>query len=114
MSRDFSKAAAFYSELVGWKTQEMPMPDGSYTLFANKHGNAGGGMPMPPHVPTEVPSYWIGYIHVPELDAVIKKVEENGGQILFPPMHVPGVGRFTQITDPTGAMVAIMTPEMPA
>ncbi len=114
MSRDFAKARTFYSELVGWKTEDAPMPQGTYTLFVSKGNHAGGGMPMPPDVPAEVPSNWVGYIHVPELDAAIKKVEANGGQVLFPPMQVPNVGRFTQISDPTGAVVALMTPEMPS
>jgi predicted enzyme related to lactoylglutathione lyase len=114
MSRDLPKAVKFYSELVGWKADEMEMPDGAYTLFSSKNGQACGGMPVPPEMPAEVPSNWIGYIFVPEVDSTIKKVEENGGQVLFPPMQVPNVGRFTQISDPNGTMVAIMTPEMPS
>lgn len=113
MSRDFSKAKAFYSELIGWKLNDMPMDNFVYTIFDNKTGNAGGGMQMPNEVPAEVPSNWTGYIHVPDVDATIKAAEQNGGQIIMPAFDVPGIGRMTQIMDPTGAVVAIMTPQMP-
>ncbi|MCA8913285.1 MAG: VOC family protein [Planctomycetes bacterium] len=110
MSRDFDKSTAFYSELIGWKAQEMPMPDGAYTLFQTANGNAGGGMPMPKDVPAEVPDNWTGYIHVTDIDKSCKDVEAAGGHVIFPPMEVPEVGRFSHISDPTGAVVAIMQP----
>ena len=110
MARDFPKARAFYSELIGWKTEEMPMPEGPYTLFRNGNGNSGGGMEMPHDVPKEVPSNWVGYIHVADIDKSCKNVEAAGGHVIFPPMEVPNVGRFSHISDPTGAMVAIMQP----
>jgi predicted enzyme related to lactoylglutathione lyase len=113
MTRDVKRATAFYTELIGWKTQVMPMPEGEYTLLQNKNGNAGGIMQMPPDVPKEVPANWVGYIHVPDVDKSAKAVDANGGHTFFPPMDIPNVGRFTHISDPTGAVVAIMTPAMP-
>ncbi|MCA8916423.1 MAG: VOC family protein [Planctomycetes bacterium] len=110
MARDFEKARVFYSELVGWKSEEMPMPEGKYTLFRNTNGNVGGGMEMPHDVPKEVPSNWVGYIHVADIEKSCKDVEAAGGQVIFPPMEVPNVGRFSHIADPNGAMVAIMQP----
>ncbi|MCB9896325.1 MAG: VOC family protein [Planctomycetes bacterium] len=110
MSRDFAKSRAFYTELIGWKPEEMPMPGGTYTLFRSKNGNAGGGMTMPPDVPKEVPDNWTGYIHVTDIEKSCKDVEAAGGHVIFPPMEVPNVGRFSQISDPTNAVVAIMQP----
>lgn len=114
ISRDFPRARAFYSELVGWKATEMPMPEGTYTLFQNGSGNVGGGMQAPPQIPAEVPSHWMGYVHVPDLEATLKKVQAAGGNVLMPPLDVPNVGRFAAIADPTGAAVSLMTPAMPA
>ena len=64
---------------------------------------------MPAHVPEEVPSHWVGYIHVADIDGSLDVVKAAGGQILFPVMGVPNVGRFTQLRDPSGAVVALMT-----
>jgi uncharacterized protein len=112
MTRGFDKAKAFYSELIGWKLEEMPVPggEGVYTLFQNRNGNAGGGMEMPNEVPAEVPGHWMGYIHVPDIDATVKAVEAAVGTVLMPVLEVPGIGRMTAIQDPTGAAVSVMTP----
>ena len=110
LTRDAAKATAFLGELLNWKAQEVDMPGGKYTLLFSEGRSASGMMPMPPQVPAEVPSHWVGYISVPDVDATAKFIEAAGGQILFPPMDVPGIGRFTQFLDPTGATAAIMTP----
>ncbi|MCZ7606788.1 MAG: VOC family protein [Planctomycetota bacterium] len=110
MSRDFAKAEKFYSELLGWNGVKMPMPGGEYTLFQVRGANAGGGMPMPAEVPAEAPSCWVGYIHVPNVDKAAETAQQLGAQLLVPVMDIPNVGRFTQIMDPTGAVVALMTP----
>ena len=110
LSRDFAKASKFYGELLGWEAQEMPMPDGNYTVFTKDGANVGGGMPMPAEAPAEAPSHWVGYIHVTDLDKALATAKAEGAQELFPVMEVPNVGRFTQIMDPAGAVVALMTP----
>ena len=111
MSRDFDKAKEFYTKLMGWDVAEMPMPEGYvYNIFMSGNGGVGGGMNMPPEVPPEMPSCWMGYIHAPDLDKALKAVDANGGQIAMPPMEVPGVGRMAHVMDPSGAVVALMTP----
>jgi predicted enzyme related to lactoylglutathione lyase len=65
---------------------------------------------MPKEIPAEVPSNWTGYIQVPDIDKTCKDVEAAGGQLMFPIMEVPDVGRFTHIQDPAGAVVAVMQP----
>lgn len=110
-SRDLDRAKDFYVRLLGWKPQDLPMPTGTYTVFQKPDGtNVGGGMAMPAEVPAEASSCWVGYIHVPDVDRTVAEAEAQGGQPLMPVMEVPGVGRFTQIQDPTGAVVAFMTP----
>lgn len=119
LSRDFARASAFYCELLGWTMKDMPMADGStpegkYTLFQKNGIIVCGGMLMPGEVPAEVPSHWAGYIHVPDVDRAVEAVKANGGQAPIPIMEAPGVGRFTRIIDPTGAVVELMTPAMPS
>lgn len=113
MSRDIAKSNEFFSKLLGWNTEVAPMPTGDYHLYLNDGAHAGGGMQMPDEAPAEAPSCFVGYIMVPDVDATLKTAEAEGGSALFPIMEVPNVGRFTQIVDPTGAVVAIMTPAMP-
>ncbi|WP_238586202.1 VOC family protein [Rhodococcus rhodochrous] len=57
------------------------------------------------------PPRWIGYIAVADADATAAKVAELGGKVLEELHNVPGVGRITMFTDPTGALVHVMQPE---
>lgn len=109
MTRDTAAAEKFYTGLLGWKAVDSGMPDMKYTLLKVGDKDAGGMMDMPPDVPKEVPSHWMAYITVDDVDALAKKTVELGGQVLHGPQDVPKVGRFSIIQDPTGAVVSLIT-----
>ena len=108
VTRDVAGAEKFYTELLGWKAVDSGMPGMNYTLFKTDGKDAGGLMEMPAEVPKEVPSHWMSYITVDDVDAMAKKTSELGGSILFEPQDIPGLGRFCIIQDPTGAVVSLM------
>lgn len=99
---------AFYGTLLGWEASEMPMPDGTYIVFSKNGTQMAGMMKIGPDW-GEVPPHWLGYIAVEDVDASAAQVESLGGGIIMPPTDVPGIGRFSVIRDPAGAVVAIMT-----
>lgn len=109
MTRDTDAAGKFYSELVGWKIVDSGMPGMAYSMLKAGDKDAGGMMAMPAEVPAEVPSHWVSYITVDDVDAATAKVAELGGTVLNGPMDIPTVGRFVTIQDPTGAVVALIT-----
>ena len=100
MSRDIDISKAFYAEVFGWtyETGEA-MPD--YNLIAGGNGGLGGLMAMPAEVPDMVPSHWVGYFAVADLEASSALVTENGGQMVTEAMSAPGVGSFATVHDPT-------------
>jgi predicted enzyme related to lactoylglutathione lyase len=108
MTRDTGDAGKFYSQLLGWKPVDSGMPGMKYTMFKvdGLEQSAGGMMAMPAEVPAHVPSNWMAYITVDDVDATAAKVKELGGQVLAGPMLVPGMGRFIAVMDPTGAAVS--------
>jgi predicted enzyme related to lactoylglutathione lyase len=108
MTRDTEAAGKFYSELIGWKPADSGMPGMQYTLFKVGDKDAGGMMAMPAEIPKEVPSHWMAYITVDDVDAAAKKVSELGGTVMHGPEDVPNVGRFCVIQDPTGAVVSLI------
>jgi predicted enzyme related to lactoylglutathione lyase len=55
------------------------------------------------------PSHWMPYVAVNDVDASVKRVEELGGKVCVPPSDIPNVGRFSVITDPTGATISLIT-----
>jgi predicted enzyme related to lactoylglutathione lyase len=108
VTRDVPEAEKFYTELLGWDAVDSGMPGMKYILFKAGDKDAGGMMEMPAEVPKEVPSHWMGYITVENIDALAEKVTQLGGQVMFGPQDIPNVGRFCLIQDPTGAVVSLM------
>ena len=111
VTSDATVATEFYSALFGWKVTESPMPTGgTYRIFA--HGQAsqtgetmvGGAM----EAPKGVPSGWLVYVGVEDVDAAAKKIGERGGKIVVPPTTVPDMLRFACATDPQGAAFGIL------
>ena len=107
MTRDIVAAKKFYSELIGWNPTDGGMPGMDYTLLKIGDKDAGGMMAMPDEVPKEVPSHWMSYIMVKDVDASAKKTTELGGTVIHGPQDIPTVGRYCVIQDPTGASVAL-------
>lgn len=108
MTRDSEAAGKFYSELIGWKVVDSGMPGMKYSILKAGDQDVGGMMDMPPDIPAEVPSHWMAYITVDDVDACAAKVAKLGGQVLHGPQDVPNIGRFCVIQDPTGATVSLM------
>ncbi len=106
MTPDVEKARAFYGELLGWTYQEMPMPTGPYTVFKQGDQMVAGAMALPAGDPA--PPAWMSYVSVADVDEALKKVGENGGQVIMPPMDVPNVGRFAVTADPTGGVLGLL------
>jgi uncharacterized protein len=110
-STNVDAAGKFYVQTVGWKTETMDMgPMGTYTLFQRpgegKEGNVGGMMAMPPTM-KDVPSHWLAYFAVADIDASTKKATDLGGKTVVPPTDIPNIGRFSIIRDPQGAVLAL-------
>ncbi len=105
------RAKKFYGAVVGWESEEMPMPDGKYTIVKSK-GKPVGGIMNKSDIPMlkNAPSHWGAYIQVDNVDAAVGKVAGAGGKVVRPCFDVPGVGRIAIIQDPTGGVVGIMTP----
>lgn len=55
------------------------------------------------------PSAWLAYVLVDDVEAATKKVVSLGGTVVKDVTEVPGMGHFSIITDPTGAMLGLWT-----
>lgn len=109
MSTDIEKAKKFYSAVLGWEYDGMPMGEmGTYWLIRAGQGMAGGAAQIDPKMHGPMPSHWMPYVAVKDVNATAKKAEKA---LLYPPMDVPDVGRMTAFKDPTGAVLSIMTPK---
>lgn len=99
---DLDRARGFYGELLGWKFEGGDDPNlGHYTtaLFEGKKvaglAKLGGDSPFPP--------MWSVYLAADDVDALARRVRDNGGEIVAEPMDIPDQGRMAYFKDPTGA-----------
>jgi hypothetical protein len=105
MTSDTKAAGKFYSDVVGWTTQEMPSGGGPpYTVFNQDSVGMAGMLHLPEH------TAWVGYIAVDNVDAHIEKIVAAGGKLWRPATDVPGVLRFAVMSDPQGAAIVVFTP----
>lgn len=106
MTDDVPTAAAFYSTLFGWGTQEMDMGDqGTYTLFTLGGDDVAGATGL---APVEgAPAHWATVFAVDDCDATLAAVTANGGTAMAGPFDTP-VGRIGVCADPQGAVFQII------
>jgi predicted enzyme related to lactoylglutathione lyase len=108
-ARGIEKAVPFYKEVFGWTDKKSDMGEGAppYIEFQLEGESIAGGMEMNPMVPAEVPSYWIAYFGVADVDASFKQATEAGAQEMLAPQDFPG-GRFAILGDPQGAAFGLL------
>lgn len=109
MTTDVEAAKGFYTGLFGWETEEMSMPDMTYTVIKAGNKGIGGIMCMPKDAPPGMPPMWGAYVTVDDVDATALTAEQLGGKLVVPPRDIPDVGRFCVIRDPQGAVVSAIT-----
>lgn len=110
MTGDVDKSKSFYTAVCGWTYEEMPMPEGTYTLAKSGDNIVGGIMDKAGTQMPDMPSNWGAYIAIDDPDAACAKVEGAGGKVIAPCFDVEGVGRIAIIQDPDGALIGIMKP----
>jgi len=106
-ARGLEKAIAFYEAVFGWTHQTRPMEGGpAYTEFQLGGESIAGGVEMSPMVPAEVPSYWMIYFTVDDVDRSFRKAIAAGAREMVAPQDFPG-GRFAIVGDPQGAVFGL-------
>jgi uncharacterized protein len=103
---DPAAAERFYTELFGWRTEEVPGGDQPYWGIYNGDRLNGGMMGMPADA-GPMPSHWLVYFGSEDVDADAGRIGELGGQIMVPPLDVPG-GRILVVRDPQGAAFGLV------
>ena len=99
-------ATRFYRDLFSWTSKDVDMgPMGTYTILNNGEEMVAGVMAGPS---PELPSHWINYVTVDDVDASAAQVVELGGRVLMPPTDAPEIGRFSVVADPEGAVFGLL------
>ena len=102
-SPDPAAATRFYTQLLGWELEVFPMGEFEYPMIKVNEQTHGGFGP----VDGDEPAHWLGSIVVDDVDAASARVTAAGGTILTEPSDIQGVGRWSVVTDPQGAVFAL-------
>jgi len=103
-ARGLEGAIPFYESIFGWSHSTTDVGDGSpsYTQFETDGDQIAGAFEMGGNVPAQVPSFWLIYFNVDDVDATAQEATSAGGTVTVHPQDYFG-GRFAVIRDPQGA-----------
>lgn len=112
-STDVKKSKKFYSDVMGWDIEDIPIGEGEfYSMFKHDGENVTAVSPMQPDMQAQgVPSHWSNYVSVDDVDAVAKKAKDLGATLIVEPMDVLESGRMAFLVDPVGATLGLWQPK---
>ena len=105
---DLDQAKTFYGKLFDWKMQDIPMPQGSYTMIDVGEGTGGGMMKQ---LMPGAPSAWLPYVLVDDIKVATQKAKSLGATVMRDVTEVMDMGWLSIITDPTGAALGLWQPK---
>jgi predicted enzyme related to lactoylglutathione lyase len=105
---DAAGASQFYKTLFGWEI--MAGQDDSGYLHIKNGEQFIGGIPPAAHRNPNTPPHWLSYFQVADCDASTAKAKELGATVYMGPMTMEGVGRWSVVADPQGAVLALFQP----
>jgi predicted enzyme related to lactoylglutathione lyase len=104
---DLERSTAFYGELFGWKHKDSSMGEmGVYRHFQAGGVEIAGCYKLGPQM-AGVPSHWMHYVSVADVDAATATAKTLGASVKMGPFDIPNVGRATYLADPQGANFAL-------
>lgn len=103
----------FYSKVIGWQFQSVPMENGDYddyNMIAPESGKTVTGICHASGNNAGLPAKWLLYITVKDVDKSYEECKANGGKVLSGPKEMGNYGRYCVIEDPAGAVCALFEP----
>lgn len=108
VTSDAKRALAFYEKVFGYSHELMQSPVDGYYILKSTDGKARAGIMHSAH--PDVPSAWLPYVRVEDVDAIAARIGPLGGKLLMAPFTVAGVGRIGALSDPLGAALGFIHP----
>jgi uncharacterized protein len=103
-TRDAEGAKAFYTELLGWEPEDVPVGDGGTYTMLRVDGKSVCALYEPQ---AEAPPAWLSYVSVEDADTTAGKAIELGAAAISDPFDILTIGRMAVLRDPQGAVFAI-------
>lgn len=101
----------FYEKVTGWKAEPINMGEyDDYSMTAD--GVPKAGVCHKRGTNSDIPSQWMIYINVPDLEASRATCEANGGKLITEIKSAGNMGRYCFIEDPAGAFCGLFEPKV--
>ncbi len=101
----------FYKNVVGWVDEAVAMGEyNDYMMKTPVSGTAVSGVCYKQGVNKDLPSQWLIYITVENVDKSAAQVTALGGKLLVEPKSMGSYGRYCIFQDPAGAVAALFEP----
>lgn len=108
---DAEKVKDFYSKVVGWKAAPVSVGDyNDFNMNSPDSGKTNAGICRKQGGNAHLPSQWMIYITVKNIEESSMVCKENGGKVLSQPKEMTGYGKFCVIKDPAGAVCTLFEP----
>lgn len=110
-TKNLSAATEFYNGLFSWTLEQSKTTEMVYKEIHFGDKAVGGMMEINDcwgENWQEIPSNWMTYVAVDDVNATVEKIKENGGGIRVEPFDAPNVGRISVVTDPSGIAFSII------
>lgn len=115
-AKNLKRAQSFYKDVFGWQINEVPMPQGSYTLVSTgpvdkdgrpaQPGNINGGM-MKMTKPIASP---VITLQADDIDAALDAVKKHGGKTVVKKTAMGEFGFYGYFKDSEGNLLGLFTP----
>lgn len=105
--RDSGPEFPFYETVFGWGHETGAFGGVEYTTWTLGDARVAGMIRMNENWPAEVPSHWLVYLAVADVEAVCARAAELGGAVAVPVKEIE-IGRFAVLSDPGGAVFGVM------
>jgi uncharacterized protein len=108
---DAEAAKPFYTSLFGWEAVDTAVGDeGTYTMFRLDGSDIAALYELDEEQRATLTPHWSSYVAVDDVDAVVPRVRDLGGEVLAEPFDVEQAGRTAAVRDPTGATLHLWQP----
>ena len=98
----------FYKDVVGFTQTAIDMGGyEDYCVNSPENGETIAGICHKRGGNSKIPSQWMMYINVADLDQSMAAVEKGGGKVIDGPRSMGNQGRYCFIEDPAGAVCAL-------
>jgi uncharacterized protein len=108
LGTDRDALLSFYTDLFGWKTNDIESASGdAYAFVEAEEGGINGGIGR---APEGIEGHVTFYVGVDDLDETLAKAESLGGRKLSEPTDIPN-GQIAHFADPEGHVIGLATGE---